>query len=232
MYDRFTRTSRIGRGKIPRALREEIYRRDEYKCQFCGAEPGQERLTIDHLVPLALGGVDEKTNYVTSCKDCNELKAAMPLTEFAKHIKIKLEALPVHGDPIIDNQKLPIEIRLLRRQIFDRLRSGELKAGGKSYQKKLEKAYRREFWQTPEGKILEEQFPNLPGQVRIMLPEIQAIANSKDDYVLLVELAKSATTRNLIGTAVTGECPVEDAVTRLAKDDRTVLIKMLIEHNA
>jgi HNH endonuclease len=230
MYDRFTRTSRIGRGKIRKDLREEIYRRDGYTCQFCGTKPRRERLSIDHLVPIALGGVDEKTNYVTSCQACNELKAALPLSEFVKQIRIDLEALPVHGDTIIDNLKLPIEIRLLRKRIFVRIRSGELKSSGKSYQKKLEKAYRREFWQTSEGKMLEAQFPNLPSQVRVMLPEIQTIANNQNDYLLLLELAKSAKTRNLIGSAISGGRDVEETVRALANKTTDEALKKRLEH--
>ena len=229
MFDRFTRRSRTGRGNISRRLREEIYERDEYTCQFCQAQPGPEHLSIDHLDPIALGGLDEKTNYVTSCRKCNQMKAALPLSEFAKKIGIEIQALPVHGDPIIDNQTLPIEIRLLRKRIFDRIRVGELSVRGKSHQKKLEKAYRREFWQTPEGEALEAEFPSLPGQVRIMLPEIQTIAKSRNDYLLLLELAKSASTRNLIGTAIIGDQDVESALRAISEKTKDSALKKRIE---
>ena len=46
---------------------------------------------------------------------------------------------------------------------------------------------------------MEAEFPSLPGHVRIMLPEIRAIAKSADEALLLIELAKSARTRELIG---------------------------------
>jgi hypothetical protein len=230
LYDRFTRRSRTGRGKIPKHLREEVYNRDAYTCQFCGVQLGQEFLSIDHLIPIALGGIDEKTNYVTSCRTCNELKAALSLSEFAKRIRIDIHALPVHGDPVLNNSNLPVEIRLLRKLIFDRIRAGEITIGGKSYQKKLEKAYRREFWQTPEGKVLEAEFPTLPGQVRIMLPEIQAIANNRNDYLLLLELAKSASTRNLIGTVIVGDQDVEDALRALSDKTNDQSLKKRIAH--
>ena len=82
--------------------------------------------------------------------------------------------------------------------IFDKHRKGELRLAGKQAQKKLEKAYRRAFWETEEGRTLEAEFPELPGQVRIMLPEIKTIATNAREFWLLVELAKSARTRNLI----------------------------------
>jgi 5-methylcytosine-specific restriction endonuclease McrA len=152
MYSRFTHKSRTGRGKIPASIRDEVYRRDELTCVYCRTKLPRMLLTIDHLVPLALGGLDEISNYVTCCSKCNNQKAASPLSVFSIKIKIQVEELPVHGDPIIDNTALPIEIRLLRKEIFDKIRRGELRASGASAQKKIEKAFRRDFWKTPDSR--------------------------------------------------------------------------------
>ena len=105
-------------------------------------------MTIDHLVPLAMGGLDEITNYVTCCRSCNSAKADKPLEEFVQLINLEIEDLPVHGDPIIDNERLPIEVRVIQKRIFDRMRSGQLNVKGRSAQRKIEKEYRREFWTT------------------------------------------------------------------------------------
>src|SRR2546425_896881 len=105
MFDRFTRKSRLGRGKIPRAMRQAVFARDEFECQFCRVKLPSGQLTIDHLVPLALGGLDEMTNYVTCCQPCNAKKGSLPLAAFAAATKVELEALPVHGDPVIDNEQ-------------------------------------------------------------------------------------------------------------------------------
>ncbi len=77
---------------------------------------------------------------------------------------------------------------------------------GKTFQRKLEKTYRRVFWETVEGKKLEREFPSLPNHVRVMIPEIKTIAKSEREFWLLVELAKSAKTRNLIGSILLPEC--------------------------
>src|ERR1700687_1066713 len=108
MRDRFTHASRLGRGKIPKEMRYAVFERDGFTCQFCNQTFVPMELTIDHLVPLSKGGLDETTNYVTSCGPCNEAKAALPLAEFSKTINVSIEALPVHGDPVIDNADLPI----------------------------------------------------------------------------------------------------------------------------
>jgi 5-methylcytosine-specific restriction endonuclease McrA len=55
--------------------RRNIYKRDRFKCQYCGVNPGSEELTIDHVVPRAQGGVSSWTNCVLACLACNKRKA-------------------------------------------------------------------------------------------------------------------------------------------------------------
>lgn len=55
--------------------RRNLYRRDHYTCQYCGARPGTEELTIDHIVPRSRGGASNWTNCVLACVACNRRKA-------------------------------------------------------------------------------------------------------------------------------------------------------------
>lgn len=228
MYDRFTHRGRTTRGSIPRSMRETVYRRDDYTCQFCGQRFETSDLTIDHLIPLARGGLDEITNYVTCCKPCNQRKADTSLLQFARSINIAIADLPVHGDPIIDDPTLPLELRLLRKRIFDKVRAGKLKASGKQAQRKLERHYRSAFWETEIGQRLAREFPLLPGQVRAILPQIQSIATTQREFLLLVEMAKSANTRNLIGTVLVSGADMQQRLERLlAKTNDAALAKRL-----
>lgn len=43
-------------------------------CHYCGAHVGAHALTMDHIVPLALGGRSVKGNLVPACKECNTKK--------------------------------------------------------------------------------------------------------------------------------------------------------------
>jgi HNH endonuclease len=212
-----------------RAVKDDVLRRDNYTCQFCGRRFEGDKLTIDHLIPIARGGLDEPTNYVACCEPCNQQKADMPLEEFAQTVNVQVEELPVYGDPVIDNESLPIELRMLRKGVFDRMRAAELQISGKSAQKKIEKTYRRDLWQTARGKALEEEFPNLPGHVRVMIPEIQAIADNEREYVLLIELAKSARTRNLIGTILTKETRVGQVVDSMKERSADPVLRKKLE---
>ena len=229
MRDRFTRKSRTTRGAIPKDMRQEVYRRDEHVCVYCRTECRPEELTIDHLIPLALGGLDEMTNWATCCRSCNARKAAQPLEEFLESLAMPVEELPVYGDPVLDNPAIPLQLHILRRQLFDRIRRGELAASGKSAQKKLEKTYRRELWQTAVGKRLESEFPSLPGQVRAVIPEIRSIAKSEREFLLLVELAKSTQTRSLIGSVLTRNLDVESRVRSMRDREGKPAIRKRLE---
>jgi len=69
------------RTPIPRRLRFEILRRDGYTCRYCGASAPDMPLTVDHVIPVALGGADEPANLVTACKDCNAGKTSTSPSE-------------------------------------------------------------------------------------------------------------------------------------------------------
>jgi hypothetical protein len=61
---------------LSKRLRYEILRRDNHACRYCGAAAPDAELTVDHVVPRALGGNDEPTNLVAACRDCNSGKSS------------------------------------------------------------------------------------------------------------------------------------------------------------
>ena len=60
------------RTHIPKGLRHEVFKRDNYTCVECGAtkEDGA-KLHIDHIIPVSKGGSDELDNLQTLCAECN-----------------------------------------------------------------------------------------------------------------------------------------------------------------
>ena len=60
------------RTRIPKGMRKEVFKRDNYTCVQCGAskEDGAT-LHIDHIIPVSRGGTDELDNLQTLCSDCN-----------------------------------------------------------------------------------------------------------------------------------------------------------------
>lgn len=51
--------------------RKNVYRRDDFECQYCGKEGEFHELTFDHVVPKSQGGKTTWKNIVTSCYECN-----------------------------------------------------------------------------------------------------------------------------------------------------------------
>lgn len=62
-------------------LRFEIFKRDHFTCQYCGSQPPDVVLVIDHITPVALGGDSTIDNLITACEPCNQGKADRPLAE-------------------------------------------------------------------------------------------------------------------------------------------------------
>ena len=59
--------------------KREIFRRDDYCCQYCGQE--HTHLTVDHVMPRRLGGGYSWENLVTACPACNRRKGHCTLPE-------------------------------------------------------------------------------------------------------------------------------------------------------
>lgn len=56
-------------------LRFEVFNRDHFTCQYCGAQPPAVVLVLDHVLPVAKGGGDTADNLVTACEPCNQGKS-------------------------------------------------------------------------------------------------------------------------------------------------------------
>jgi 5-methylcytosine-specific restriction endonuclease McrA len=59
--------------------KQEIFRRDHFKCQYCGQ--GARELTVDHVLPQHLGGESTWSNLVTACASCNHKKGGFTLSQ-------------------------------------------------------------------------------------------------------------------------------------------------------
>ena len=71
-------------GRVRREVtfsRKNLYRRDNYTCQYCGERKPSEDLSIDHVVPKSRGGKTTWDNCVLACIRCNARKANRSLSE-------------------------------------------------------------------------------------------------------------------------------------------------------
>lgn len=79
--DATSRARQAGCRIVERFDREDVFERDHWQCQDCGIQCNQPdpydrtAATVDHVVPLHLGGEHSKANAQTLCLSCNARKA-------------------------------------------------------------------------------------------------------------------------------------------------------------
>lgn len=59
------------RKPLSKRIRFEVFKRDSFKCQYCGASAPDVLLHADHIKPVVEGGTNDITNLITSCLPCN-----------------------------------------------------------------------------------------------------------------------------------------------------------------
>lgn len=82
--------SRRRTGALPRMpyTDREIFERDGWRCHLCGKKVKKDvprtdldGATIDHIIPISLGGADEPSNVATAHWRCNHAKKARAMRE-------------------------------------------------------------------------------------------------------------------------------------------------------
>jgi len=71
----------MARKSISKGTRFDIFKRDNFTCQYCGAQPPDTVLHVDHITPVASGGDNDPMNLVTSCDACNLGKSTKRLDD-------------------------------------------------------------------------------------------------------------------------------------------------------
>lgn len=74
---------------VTKKVRFEVFKRDSFKCQYCGRSAPEVILHADHILPASKGGTDDLLNLVSSCVDCNLGKSDRLLSDSAVIHKLK-----------------------------------------------------------------------------------------------------------------------------------------------
>ena len=84
------------RKPISKKTRFEVFKRDGFKCVYCGSTPPNISLELDHYLPVCDGGDNDIDNLVTSCFNCNRGKSSnnieVPTSTMAQRIAMMKEA--------------------------------------------------------------------------------------------------------------------------------------------
>ena len=59
------------RENVPPGVRFKVLVRDNFKCVYCGKTKEEERIDVDHVIPVASGGTNDIGNLVAACTTCN-----------------------------------------------------------------------------------------------------------------------------------------------------------------
>ena len=71
----------MSREPISKKLRFEVFKRDSFKCQYCGKSAPDVVLNVDHIMPVAKGGTNDIFNLITACESCNSGKSDRTLDD-------------------------------------------------------------------------------------------------------------------------------------------------------
>lgn len=74
------------REPIDKSTREEVFHKFGGHCAYCGYLLKSKGWHVDHVIPVAAGGVDDIMNFFPACKHCNTLKNSFSLEQFRKCI--------------------------------------------------------------------------------------------------------------------------------------------------
>jgi len=77
------------RKSISKKTRFDVFKRDSFKCQYCGAHPLSVLLHVDHINPVSDGGGNEIDNLITACEPCNLGKGSRLLSDIPKALSDK-----------------------------------------------------------------------------------------------------------------------------------------------
>ena len=82
----------MARTPISKKTRFEVFKRDKFTCQYCGAQAPEVILEIDHIMPVSKGGNNGIMNLITSCRNCNRGKTNKELSDDST-VKVQKQTL-------------------------------------------------------------------------------------------------------------------------------------------
>ena len=80
------------RKNLSKSVRFEVFKKDSFKCQYCGKSAPDVVLEVDHIIPVSKGGDNDISNLITACFDCNRGKRDKKLTD-KQSVKLQKEEL-------------------------------------------------------------------------------------------------------------------------------------------
>jgi len=123
------------RKSLTKKVRFEVFKRDNFTCQYCGNKAPETILEIDHIKPISKGGDNGIMNLITSCFACNRGKSDRELKDTS----------------IVEKQRQQIEeLNLKRQQLEMMLESRDVIKNNENMINQKAIDYFNEFWRESE----------------------------------------------------------------------------------
>lgn len=92
-----------------------VYKRDGYKCRYCGKD--DVPLTVDHLVLWEEGGPSTEANLVAADKTCNRKRGNLPYEQWLEHPYYKRVSQNLTEEQREANRKLAATLKDIPRML-------------------------------------------------------------------------------------------------------------------
>jgi hypothetical protein len=141
----------MARKALSKRTRFEIFKRDGFRCAYCGATPAQAELAVDHVVAVANGGTNDLANLITACSTCNAGKSAVPLERKTLPPPRSAEAMADHAEQIRAYLEEQRRLTAAKQEVVEEIGI---------------------YWEENVGPISQFMFDRLPGLVESTSPEL------------------------------------------------------------
>jgi hypothetical protein len=98
---------------VYQTTRFHVFKRDNFRCQYCGRSSDEVTLEIDHLVPVSKGGTNDFDNLITACRECNKQKSNHDIVENCYADKpVTKEVFNKNNNTELSNRKIRVDLTI------------------------------------------------------------------------------------------------------------------------
>lgn len=74
------------RRKLSGSERQQVYKKCNGRCAYCGCDLEYKNMQVDHAKPLKIGGIDDISNMLPACRSCNHYKATLDVEGYRRYL--------------------------------------------------------------------------------------------------------------------------------------------------
>ena len=136
----------MAREALSKKTRFDVFKRDAFCCQYCGATPPDAVLEVDHIQPVSKGGTNSIDNLLTACFSCNRGKSDRLLDVAPESLQSKAEILQEKREQLKAYERLLKRISNEQDKQIDELESILKEAfTGKIFSDKFKRDIKKQF---------------------------------------------------------------------------------------